>query len=374
MGQTPPKYQSWLHEHAFPMWMGAGFDEAQGCFQEALTFAGTPSSKGFHRTRVQARQIFAATQAHLEGADERALDRAESALDFVTKNGWADGFVHKLGGDGRVINATIDTYDQAFMLYALAWWWKVSKDQVALDWVTRTLDVLDKRLGAPNAGYLESDPTALPRRQNPHMHLLEALLALHQFTGESAFLERAKGMVNLFNDHLFDRNNNSLYEFFEDDWAPNLLGDNAYIEPGHHAEWVYLLHAYETASGEDQTARIDALYQVAVKAGRVPGKAFCFDGIHWQSHAPKPTIRLWGQTELLRAHKVMQIRKPDQAQALAAEEAALMTALFETYFNTDVPGLWYDQYEVSQGALVSTDVPASSFYHILTALQFGRTY
>ncbi len=369
-----PKHQSWLLEHAFPMWMGQGFDGAQGCFQEALTFDGTPSAKGFHRTRVQARQIFAATQAQLMGANVPALECGERALAFVTENGWQNGFVHKLGGDGRIINATIDTYDQAFMLYALAWWWKVTGDSKAKTWAERTLQVLDVRLKAPNDGYLESDPAALPRRQNPHMHLLEALLAWYDFSGEGDFLDEARTVKALFDDHFFNIENKALYEFFEADWALNTMGDNAYIEPGHHAEWVYLLHAYGQATGEDQSALIDSLYEVAAQTGRVPGKSFCFDGIHHQSHVPKPTIRLWGQTELLRAHKVMQMRKPAEAAKFAKREADLEAALFETYLNTDVPGLWHDQYEAGTGALISTDVPASSFYHILTAWQFGRTY
>src|SRR2546430_13023820 len=45
----------------------------------------------------------------------------------------------------------------------------------------------------------------LPRRQNPHMHLLEALLALHVATGEKNWLRRAGALVDLFKRRFADR-------------------------------------------------------------------------------------------------------------------------------------------------------------------------
>ena len=44
----------------------------------------------------------------------------------------------------------------------------------------------------------------LPRRQNPHMHLLEALLALHVATGEKNWLRRAGALVDLFKRRFVD--------------------------------------------------------------------------------------------------------------------------------------------------------------------------
>ena len=58
----------------------------------------------------------------------------------------------------------------------------------------------------------------LPRRQNPHMHLLEALLALHVATSEKNWLRRAGVLVDLFRRRLVDPATGALIEFFTADW------------------------------------------------------------------------------------------------------------------------------------------------------------
>ena len=59
----------------------------------------------------------------------------------------------------------------------------------------------------------------LPRRQNPHMHLLEALLALHVATGEKNWLRRAGALVDLFKRRFVDPQTGALIEFFGEDWS-----------------------------------------------------------------------------------------------------------------------------------------------------------
>ena len=52
------------------------------------------------------------------------------------------------------------------------------------------------------------------------MHLLEAFQALHQATGEGAWLARAEAMVAFIRERLLDRETGSLGELYTADWAP----------------------------------------------------------------------------------------------------------------------------------------------------------
>ena len=112
-------------------------------------------------------------------------------------------------------DARRDTYDHAFVLLACAWRLKAFGDEQARRVAERTLGFLDT-LRQDDGSYLEGDPASLPRRQNPHMHLFEASLALHRAGFEDA-LDRARAIRALFERHFWD--GQVLREFFGDDWS-----------------------------------------------------------------------------------------------------------------------------------------------------------
>ena len=65
------------------------------------------------------------------------------------------------------------------------------------------------------------------------MHLLEAVLALFETTGDKALLASADALVELFRRRFFDSASGSLGEFFTTwQWAPGPAG--THVEPGHH--------------------------------------------------------------------------------------------------------------------------------------------
>src|SRR3546814_13925869 len=65
-----------------------------------------------------------------------------------------------------------------------------------------------------------------------HMHLLEACLALHEATKETAYLDRAGLLLDLFRDRFLVTG--SLREFFTDDLRPAPGDAGRIVEPGHH--------------------------------------------------------------------------------------------------------------------------------------------
>ena len=56
--------RSWIFDKALPLWAGAGLDRERGGSVEVLDLQGADGGAHFKRTRVQARQVYAFSQAH----------------------------------------------------------------------------------------------------------------------------------------------------------------------------------------------------------------------------------------------------------------------------------------------------------------------
>jgi len=214
---------------------------------EQLDFDGTPHLDAPRRVMVQARQIYVYALAH-----RRAWFSAGEALSFNAYDSMkrhyhaADGlpgWVFSIHRDGRIHDSNRDLYAHAFVLFALASIAQLTGEREPLDRAQETLAFLDQSMSASSGGYIESWPTpSAPRRQNPHMHLLEAVLALHEVDPSGGHLERAEALVLLAVERFIHGGSGEgvLVEFFDDSLAP-LDGTDYPFEPGHHFEWVWLL-------------------------------------------------------------------------------------------------------------------------------------
>lgn len=368
--------RNWLATEALPLWSHAGLDTEAGGFVEKLTLDGRPLLDADKRMRVQARQIYVYSHAHLLDWEPStdgptALEAAYHGFDFLTQQFWREdgGFVFSVKRNGSHADTRVESYEQAFAIFAFAWHFRATGDAAAVEWAERTLAFLDDNLGdLEHGGYHENPTRDLPRRQNPHMHLLEALLAWHTTTGEDIWLRRARDIFALFRSRFFDRETGTLGEFFDATWAPATGTMGKIIEPGHHFEWVWLLERYAQATGEDVHAESEALYRFAETHGvdRNPGPAadLVFDSVLRHGTSLDENKRLWVQTEAIKAQLARMEFHDDTAAALRLEE--LLDRLFELYLAPG-NGIWQDHLD-TQGKGFSETAPASSLYHLFLAL------
>src|SRR5581483_3361330 len=151
-------------------------------------------------------------------------------------------------------------------------------------------------LTEPDGSYRESVPPSLPRRQNPHMHAFEAMLAWHQCTADPRALPIARTMLMLLETHFLDRTSATIGEYYKQDWQRD--GDS--VEPGHLAEWAALIRCYErltqSKQGELPTQLIAAAQNSADRAS-----GLLADEISRTGNVKRGGHRLWPQTELARA-------------------------------------------------------------------------
>ena len=311
----------------------------------------------FRRLRVVARQITAFSLAHragVAGADEAAaLGIAFLARHASLPEGgyaWSFDLAH------RAIDTRRDLYDHAFVLLAFSEATAVLPAAPLRARALALLAFLDDHMRHPQGGWVESLPPALPRRQNPHMHLLEALLAASRAFGDAIFLLRAGEVVALCLDRLLDAQTGALPEFFDDAWQAERQDGVFLTEPGHHYEWAWLLRAYTKLAGPDER-RDDAasrLLHFARTHGVHPFTGDLVDGVGSDGVARARSARLWPQAERLRLEFACGGRR-------RAEAAASLAA----YLQPD--GLWHERRNAA-GVFIPGPSPASSLYHVTTGI------
>ena len=242
LSTTQNRVRDWLFGQALPLWAQVGID-AEGRFFEKLDFDGRPMVGAPRRTRVQARQVYVFAEAAALGWPEGAAV-AQRGLDALIRDYRRDDglWVRAMDDAGAVIDAAPDLYDLAFVLFALAAAHRVLHDERALPLALSTLAAIETQMADPvHGGWQEALPPVLPRRQNPHMHMLEALLAWQAVAPDPAFEAAARRVLDLFATRFFDREHLMLGEFFTADWSIAPGGAGQVIEPGHHMEWIWLL-------------------------------------------------------------------------------------------------------------------------------------
>ncbi len=360
--------RAWLISDALPLWGVAGVD-ASGSFHERLNFDGSPDLVSNRRMRVQARQLYVFSEAAVRGWWTPARAVADAGFEALVRDCWErdgqPGFLHALSPDRAPLDLKRDTYDHAFGLFSLAWYYKATGEPRALRMAHAILDLLQSDLAdRANGGFLESLPPALPRRSDPHMHLLEACLEWTDATGDARFLSVARQMVALFKARFFDPATGTLGEYFTAELNPAEGAPGQVTAPGHHMEWTWLLAWAKALGAGDATAEADVLYAYAARHG-LDGRGLAIDETDREGRQVRASRRAWPQTELIKGH----LTKAREGQAGAAEAAAQAAIEFlDTYLATDVPGLWMDQFD-ADGRGMTDAAPASTLYHVVVAFR-----
>lgn len=360
------KIQDWIFKEALPYWAQHSIDYKHGGVHEALDYSGKPVDLGQKRLRVLARQIYCYAEAQMLGWDgdyEKVLDHCVKTL---IETGWHKdgGFIHLYNLDGTVQDDTRDAYDQCFVLLGFAALWKAQKHPLAKEWGEKTLQFMDKQFADNvNGGFFETPGGSDIRRANPHMHFFEAMLAWYDATGDEEYLNRAKKIIDLFKTKFFDHENWRLHEMFDANWVP-LDNEINKVEPGHHYEWVWLLLKYVTLSG-DETVKDYArkLYATALSFGHFPKTDSVALTMHYDGSQLSPTGRMWCQTEGLKAALALKEHGMTVDGNLASR---MLDQIYNRYLDTPQFGGWYDATD-SEGRVVSTNMPTSTFYHVLCA-------
>lgn len=359
--ETKAKIKSWLIDTACPRWADQAWSAKWGGFKETLSFDDFSEHGEMRRSRVQMRQIYAFAHAKVLGWDGPARDLVTKGIDYLDTICWREdrGFVHRFSPSGSIIDDRMDTYDHAFALIAYAWCYRAGFLPDAKIKIEKVVSLIDQRLGLPGGGFRDDDTGENGLRANPHMHMLEAFLALFEAFGDDQWLRRAGEIVTLFEARFFDPYHDCVLEHFDANWALDpIKGDR--IEPGHMYEWASLLAKFEMYSGHDTQSWRRRLIARADQKGRHPETGFAVNVMSRNGDIIDASRRLWPQTEMFRAKIV-------EPGANGIDEAkAIVESLFDTYLADAPEGFLMDSYD-AEGKLSAKTIPGSMLYHMITA-------
>ena len=372
--QDDGETRDWLLQHVCPFWFERLLDPTGG-FYEALDAGSKPVQSPERTILNQSRLTYVASHAYLLGGDKRMLEVAAHGMAFLKRacksSGPLAGWPRRLSASGEALDGTRDAYDHAFIIFARAWHYRATANSQALELANGAFDFMKNYLAdAAGGGYFEEYPATgkLPRRQNPHMHLLEAVLAMYEATGEACWLDEARLLVRLFMEKLTDPQTGAVAEYFKRNWTPADGDAGSLREPGHQFEWVWLLGQYIALSGDRTLAPwVERLFSFGSDFGidhqDKLGDAV-FDGVDARGSLVADTKLFWPQTEYIKACCHMAHSTGDTKWAEAAR--AHTRLLRQHYFRADGAN-WCNQLSRSGDPVVDV-TPSRVLYHLFLAM------
>ena len=404
-----------LHRRWVPKWNEAFCDQQYGGYHERLGHSFQPIATGRKRLVTQCRQL--AVYAHAGTVESRLAGgvrdyraSTKAGFDFLVDKFHLDvpevSFGESSGGlkggawrfsvqeDGSPLDDTLDLYAHAFVIFTMCHLWRgFDGDDLFQDLAAQARHHADQtrifidRYFRLSSGFAENlDPRTLRpqlgqmRRQDPHMHLLEAYLFAYELWGEDQWILAAQEILDLFLKYFIRQHGNSvdLYEFMTDDLSPHPQEGHK-VKPGHYFEWVWLLRKYMELTQAHPCAKthpsiLEAVCRALLAKGDAPGYDRQYGGIYdftdHEGHIVEDTKRLWPFAEAIKANAAMMDNWHSRDDIKAAMKA--MIRIFESGYMHE-RGFWTET--LNRDLSPATDyMPGTTPYHLYFGLVGAHEY
>ena len=210
--------------------------------------------------------------------NERYFEIAQRAKDYLLNHFFDKeykGVYWMLDYTGKVKNDRKQIYAQAFVIYALAEYYKISNDDICLKKAIELFNLIeiysyDKETG----GYIEaldrnwspledmrlSEKDANEKKtMNTHLHILEAYTNLYRIWKNDTLQKQLKALIDNFTDHIINAKTFHLDLFFDESWNCK----SEIVSYGHDIEASWLLHEAALISGDED--KINAIKKISLK-------------------------------------------------------------------------------------------------------------
>ena len=342
-----------------------GWDKKYGGLFETLDSQGKNGPENFRRVMVHGRQLFVFSRWSGLTGDKTFERMANNIFAYLITNFWDvdhEGWYSRVTVDGKPLDLTKDLYAHAFVLFGLVHYAEYIGKRDAEPWIRKTIRVLQEHFLRSDGSYKEKmnrcflDKTDNQRSQNPHMHLLEAALALSKCYEGNQYSSLVKSLLTLFCETFLDKKKLIIREYLNRNFNPNKEIGHI-IEPGHHYEWAWLLNW--TAETLDQP-ELKGLGARILSQSLEFGWDTEFEGVFDQINAKDVTIlksskRLWPVLELIKALCVY----PSEQNFIYLRNC--LETVLEHYLKET--GTWVEHY-TQNWQVLSDKMPVSSAYHL----------
>lgn len=357
-------------------------DTVYGGFISTYTFDFKPIGAQDKMIVTQARHTWTTSKAALAYPDKTYfIQCTHHGYYFLRDVMWDKkygGFYNLVDRQGKVkLNprSPKEAYGNAFAIYALAAYYKTTKDTGALSLVKKAFGWLEAHShDAINKGYyqnLQEDGTPMVgtaanrdggfKDQNSSIHLLEALTELYTAWPDTLVRTRLEEMLYLIRDRMVTKKG-YLTLFFTADFQPisNRDSSEAFIRQhksedhvsfGHDVETAYLMleasHALGIKNDEATVTIGKKMVDHALANGWDKKSGGIYDEGYYFKNKPAITILLdsknwWAQAEGLNTLLLMADRFPNDKMAYFDKFKQLWNYT-QTYLIDHVHGDWYEE-------------------------------
>lgn len=270
-----------LKENILPYWTEKMVDDEQGGFVGQIDGNEQRNAHADKSIILNTRILWTFSAVYLHLKEDRYKQMAKRAFDYLIEKfvDEQDGGVYwMVDAQGRVKDSKKQVYAQAFMIYALSEYYKISKEEKALTLSIELFELLEKHsLDQEYNGYLEafdqkwqllddlrlSDKDANEKKtMNTHLHVLEAYTNLYRLWKDDALKQALKNLIELFLDRFIDEHGHFLL-FFDEKWNSK----SKKISYGHDIEGSWLL--YEAAEVLGDEALLEKVKATSLKMADV---------------------------------------------------------------------------------------------------------
>lgn len=359
--------REWMLGSLFPFWAEIGFDKRHNCFHEQIALTGEPVEMP-RRIMVQARQVVCFALAGQLGWSGPWRELLRAGLKVLLEKGVRqDGSTrHQLTSDAKFGDDRRDLYDLAFVILAL------SEANKALDGVPGVIEAasdllnwVEKYWRHPNGGFYEGEIVdSSVRRQNPHMHLLEALISLHETGAGDAAMRVATEIADLHIDIASRCPKFVIPEYYNHDNFPVFTDEAGGVEPGHQFEWSYLLIRFGEVANQDMSKYATDLRSFGEAYGVVTETGFIHESTDPHGKVVSATSRLWTHCERLKAAISSYEISNDECALKAIDQSF---SQIQSYYVGPHLALAYER-KTQNGEFLRQNSRASSLYHVVCAL------
>lgn len=254
-----------LKENILPFWMDKMVDDEQGGFIGQIDGLGQRNVQADKSIILNTRILWTFSAVYQQLKEDRYKHMADRAFDYLLENfvdGQYGGVYWMLDAQGQVKDSKKQVYAQAFMIYALSEYYKISKEEKALSLSKTLFGLIEKHsLDKENNGYLEafdqqwrlledlrlSDKDANEKKtMNTHLHVLEAYTNLYRLWKDDVLKEALKNLIEVFMERFIDDRGHFLL-FFDEAW----ISKSNKISYGHDIEGSWLLYEAAEVLGEE---------------------------------------------------------------------------------------------------------------------------
>ncbi|MFD2333787.1 AGE family epimerase/isomerase [Cohnella sp. GCM10020058] len=261
-----------LKDNILGYWLNHTIDEKYFGYIGEIASSGEKLPEADKGLVLHARIMWTFASAYRLYKDEKYLSaskRAYEALNTHFRDPEHGGLYWLIDVNGAAVSDKKQVYGQAFVIYALSEYVRVTGDQEALAWAEEIYRLLEKHAYDPvHLGYIEAlardwtetDELSLSgkdlnerKSMNTHLHVLEAYTNLYRVWKPEGLKAKLKELIEVHLDKIIDAKTDHFLLFFDDEWNSKV----SHVSYGHDIEGSWLLwEAAEVLGDESLLPRV----------------------------------------------------------------------------------------------------------------------